>query len=130
MGDAAGRVIAVVAQASIPAGRRPGVIVSHGLSLATHLGQRLGDRFDREPFGSGLTFPDAWASTTRARSTGRGRRRRPVRLAAQGWRWTWRAPAWSRGSTTIWSMFTWLGRVAAHAMQSATSSAVSGVMPS
>ena len=40
------------------------------------------------------------------------------------------ALAWSRGLTTIWSMFTCSGRVTAQAMQSAMSSATSGVMPS
>src|SRR3954468_15394540 len=37
--------------------------------------------------------------------------------------------AWSRGRTTISSMLTWDGRVATQAIQSATSSAVSGCMP-
>ena len=44
-------------------------------------------------------------------------------------RWTRVAVAWSRGRTTISSMLTCGGRVTAQTMQSATSSAVSGVMP-
>ena len=55
----------------------------------------------------------------------------PARSAAQvGRRWTWRAPAWSRASTTSWSMFTWDGRAATQRTHSATSSAVSGSTPS
>src|SRR6266542_260822 len=45
-------------------------------------------------------------------------------------RWNSVAVAWSRGRTTISSTFTWEGRVTAHTMQSATSSAESGVSPS
>lgn len=37
------------------------VVVSHGLALALHLGDRLGPEFDREHFWSSLAFPDAWA---------------------------------------------------------------------
>ena len=44
-------------------------------------------------------------------------------------RWARVALAWARGLSTIWSRLTWLGRVAAKAITSATSSAVSGVMP-
>ena len=36
------------------------VVVSHGLALTLHLGERLGEAFDRESFWSGLAFPDAW----------------------------------------------------------------------
>src|SRR5215213_2646218 len=39
------------------------------------------------------------------------------------------AVAWSRGRTTISSMLTWEGRVAAHTMQSAMSSATRGSRP-
>ena len=37
------------------------VVVSHGLALAGHLGDRLGAEFDRESCWSRLAFPDAWA---------------------------------------------------------------------
>jgi hypothetical protein len=37
------------------------VVVSHGLALSLHLGDRLGPDFDRESFWSSLAFPDAWA---------------------------------------------------------------------
>src|SRR5258706_8009959 len=46
-----------------------------------------------------------------------------------GRRWTIVAVAWSRGRTTISSMLTWDGRVAAQTTQSATSPAVSGSRP-
>ena len=36
------------------------VLVTHGLALSLHLGERLGDDFDREAFWSRLAFPDAW----------------------------------------------------------------------
>ena len=39
----------------------PVVVVSHGLALSIHLGDRLGADFDRESFWSRLAFPDAWA---------------------------------------------------------------------
>lgn len=59
--DVADRVAASVADATTAAAGRPVVVVSHGLALAVHLGERLGAAFDRESFWSGLTFPDAWA---------------------------------------------------------------------
>ena len=57
-----------------------------------------------------------------------------VRSELIGWtqpssRWVRVALAWARGLITIWSRLTWPGRVAAKAITSATSSAVSGVMP-
>ena len=57
----AARVEAAVADAVADAGGGATVVVSHGLSLALHLGDRLGPDFDRESFWSGLAFPDAWA---------------------------------------------------------------------
>ena len=39
----------------------PVVVVTHGLILSIHLGDRLGADFDRESFWSRLAFPDAWA---------------------------------------------------------------------
>lgn len=36
------------------------VIVTHGLALSVHLGDRLGPEFDQESFWSRLAFPDAW----------------------------------------------------------------------
>ena len=36
------------------------MVVTHGLALSTHLGDRLGADFDREAYWSRLTFPDAW----------------------------------------------------------------------
>jgi broad specificity phosphatase PhoE len=57
----AARVAAAVADATHAAAGLQVVIVSHGLALAVHLGERLGTAFDRESFWSGLTFPDAWA---------------------------------------------------------------------
>src|SRR5436305_11048608 len=47
----------------------------------------------------------------------------------QGLRWTIVAVAWSRGRTTISSMLTWEGRVAAQTTQSATSPGVRGSRP-
>ena len=54
------RVGAVVDEAVEVSGERVAVIVSHGLTLALHLGERLGPEFDREWFWSSLAFPDAW----------------------------------------------------------------------
>jgi len=59
--EVAARMAAAVADAVVAAGGRPVVVVSHGLALAVHLGERLGAAFDRESFWSGLAFPDAWA---------------------------------------------------------------------
>jgi broad specificity phosphatase PhoE len=59
-GDVARRVGAAVREATVRAGERTVVVVSHGLSLALHLGERLGPEFDREGFWSSLAFPDAW----------------------------------------------------------------------
>lgn len=59
--EVADRMAAAVRDAVSHAGRDPVVVVSHGLALALHLGDRLGADFDRESFWSGLTFPDAWA---------------------------------------------------------------------
>jgi broad specificity phosphatase PhoE len=59
--EVASRVDAAVAEATERAAGGPVVVVSHGLALAVHLGDRLGRRFDRESFWSGLAFPDAWA---------------------------------------------------------------------
>lgn len=58
--EVAARVTAAVADAEALAAGRPVVVVSHGLALALHLGDRLGGGFDRESFWSGLAFPDAW----------------------------------------------------------------------
>ena len=60
-GDVEARMAASVGMAAEVAAGRPIVVVSHGLSLALHLGQRLGRDFDRESFWSCLAFPDAWA---------------------------------------------------------------------
>lgn len=57
----AARVAASVTDATNTAAGRPVVVVSHGLALAVHLGERFGPSFDRESFWSGLAFPDAWA---------------------------------------------------------------------
>jgi broad specificity phosphatase PhoE len=54
------RVRGAVDDAIGRAGGRQVVVVSHGLALAVHLGERLGPVFDRESFWSGLAFPDAW----------------------------------------------------------------------
>lgn len=59
--DVARRVAAALEDARATAAGRPVVVVSHGLALALHLGERLGTAFDRESFWSGLTFPDAWS---------------------------------------------------------------------
>jgi broad specificity phosphatase PhoE len=55
------RVAAAVADAQRSAGGAPIIVVTHGLALAIHLGDRLGPDFDRESFWSRLAFPDAWA---------------------------------------------------------------------
>jgi broad specificity phosphatase PhoE len=60
-GSVGDRVAEVVTEATERAGGLPVVIVSHGLALALHLGERLGSEFDRESFWSSLAFPDAWA---------------------------------------------------------------------
>lgn len=57
----ADRMAAAVAAAIERAGDGPTVVVSHGLALSVHLGDRLGPDFDRETFWSRLAFPDAWA---------------------------------------------------------------------
>jgi broad specificity phosphatase PhoE len=59
--EVAARAAAAVADATQAAGEEPVVVVSHGLVLAVHLGDRLGDAFDRESFWSCLAFPDAWS---------------------------------------------------------------------
>ncbi len=59
--DVAARMAASVAEAVTAADGLPVVVVSHGLALAIHLGERLGAGFDREAFWSALAFPDAWA---------------------------------------------------------------------
>lgn len=58
--EVAARVSAAVVEALAGAEEQPVVIVSHGLALALHLGERLGSAFDRESFWSSLSFPDAW----------------------------------------------------------------------
>jgi broad specificity phosphatase PhoE len=55
------RVAQAVDDARQRAQDRPIVVVSHGLALSLHLGDRLGRDFDRESFWSSLAFPDAWA---------------------------------------------------------------------
>jgi broad specificity phosphatase PhoE len=55
------RMAAAVADACARAGEGHPVVVSHGLALSVHLGDRLGRDFDRETFWSRLAFPDAWA---------------------------------------------------------------------
>src|SRR5436305_324556 len=61
---------------------------------------------------------------------GHGERRKEAeREQLQGLRWTIVAVAWSRGRTTISSMLTWEGRVAAQTTQSATSPGVRGSRP-
>lgn len=55
------RMAAAVRDAVARAGDGPVVVVSHGLALSVHLGDRLGADFDRESFWSRLAFPDAWA---------------------------------------------------------------------
>lgn len=59
--DVEARMAASLEVATDLAAGRSVVIVSHGLSLAVHLGHRLGRDFDRESFWSSLAFPDAWA---------------------------------------------------------------------
>ena len=59
--EVASRTTAAVREAQARAAGRPVVVVSHGLALALHLGDRLGPEFDREQFWSSLAFPDAWA---------------------------------------------------------------------
>ena len=58
--EVAERMAAAVADAHARAGDGPAVVVSHGLALSVHLGDRLGGDFDRETFWSRLAFPDAW----------------------------------------------------------------------
>jgi broad specificity phosphatase PhoE len=58
--EVAERMAAAVHDALAAAGGKPAVVVSHGLALAVHLGDRLGADFDRESFWSRLAFPDAW----------------------------------------------------------------------
>ena len=60
-GDVEARMAASIGAATELAAGRPIVVVSHGLSLSLHLGDRLGPDFDREWFWSSLAFPDAWA---------------------------------------------------------------------
>jgi broad specificity phosphatase PhoE len=55
------RMAEAVADALAEARDRPAIVVSHGLALSVHLGDRLGSDFDRETFWSRLAFPDAWA---------------------------------------------------------------------
>ncbi len=59
--DVAGRMGAAVSDALTGASGAPVVVVTHGLILSIHLGDRLGSDFDRESFWSRLAFPDAWA---------------------------------------------------------------------
>jgi len=59
--DVAARMAAAVTDATQAAAGAPVVIVSHGLALSIHLGDRLGTEFDPETFWSRLAFPDAWA---------------------------------------------------------------------
>jgi broad specificity phosphatase PhoE len=56
----AARFAAAVHDAQGVAAGGPVVVVTHGLALAMHLGDRLGPDFDRESFWSRLAFPDAW----------------------------------------------------------------------
>ncbi len=58
--EVAARVGAVVSEALAATDGAPVLVVSHGLALALHLGERLGTAFDRESFWSSLSFPDAW----------------------------------------------------------------------
>jgi broad specificity phosphatase PhoE len=57
----ADRMATAVGDALAKAGDGPALVVSHGLALSVHLGDRLGADFDRETFWSRLAFPDAWA---------------------------------------------------------------------
>ncbi|MEQ1785678.1 MAG: histidine phosphatase family protein [Acidimicrobiales bacterium] len=59
--EVAERMAAAVGDALDRAAGAPAVVVSHGLALSLHLGDRLGPDFDRETFWSRLAFPDAWA---------------------------------------------------------------------
>jgi broad specificity phosphatase PhoE len=59
--EVAQRVAMAVADAMAAARGGPAVVVTHGLALSLHLGDRLGAEFDRETFWSRLAFPDAWA---------------------------------------------------------------------
>ena len=54
------RVRLAVAEAIARAGGQSVVVVTHGLAMSLHLGERLGGDFDRESFWSRLAFPDAW----------------------------------------------------------------------
>jgi broad specificity phosphatase PhoE len=58
------RMAAAVADAYERAGDGPPIVVSHGLALSVHLGDRLGRDFVRETFWSRLAFPDAWVLGT------------------------------------------------------------------
>jgi broad specificity phosphatase PhoE len=55
------RIAGAVGDARDAAAGAAVVIVTHGLALSIHLGDRLGADFDRESFWSRLAFPDAWA---------------------------------------------------------------------
>ena len=55
------RMAAAVRRADDRCAGGPIVVVTHGLALSIHLGDRLGADFDRESFWSRLAFPDAWA---------------------------------------------------------------------
>lgn len=54
------RMHLAVAEAISRSEGRSVVVVTHGLAMSLHLGQRLGGDFDRESFWSRLAFPDAW----------------------------------------------------------------------
>jgi broad specificity phosphatase PhoE len=58
--EVARRMAAAIGRAHEVATGGPVVVVSHGLALSIHLGDRLGADFDRESFWSRLAFPDAW----------------------------------------------------------------------
>jgi len=58
--EVASRMGAAVTAASERANGQALVVVSHGLALSVHLGDRLGPEFDQESFWSRLAFPDAW----------------------------------------------------------------------
>ena len=58
--EVASRVTAAVDDAVARSGGGAVVVVTHGLALCLHLGDRLGSEFDRESFWSRLAFPDAW----------------------------------------------------------------------
>src|SRR5947209_6263284 len=99
-------------------------------------GQRAGDSFPPVAVAAGAgvgvelgrreVFPGA---TGGPGDPGERREEEAERKEPQGLRWTIVAVAWSRGRTTISSMLTWDGRVAAQTTQSATSPAVSGSRP-